>query len=42
LKPRVPRTGAMRVATALTGLTTCAAGFLPVAVLRHRIFATGG
>jgi hypothetical protein len=31
MKPRVARSKTMRVATALTGMTACAAGFLPTA-----------
>jgi hypothetical protein len=31
MKPRLPRSKTMRVATALTGMTACAAGFLPAA-----------
>jgi len=31
MKPRLPRSKTMRVATALTGMTACAAGFLPTA-----------
>jgi hypothetical protein len=31
MKPRVPRSKTMRVATALTGMTACATGFLPAA-----------
>jgi hypothetical protein len=31
MKPRVPGSKTMRVATALTGMTACAAGFLPTA-----------
>jgi hypothetical protein len=31
MKSRVPRSKTMRVATALTGMTACAAGFLPTA-----------
>jgi hypothetical protein len=31
MKPRIPGSKTMRVATALTGMTACAAGFLPTA-----------
>jgi len=31
MNPRLPRSKTMRVATALTGMTACAAGFLPTA-----------